>query len=137
MSLPTIPPVDAPAEKRIVIVDDSPAYGRELKRQIEALYPGRSTVEYYEDAFKAVAAMGPDLALLILDWEMPEFDGKKLLKVAVAKGLAKNKIVIISAHSADTLHTEFGATECLAVLAKGEERQREVLRMILESVHRK
>ena len=50
---------------------------------------------------------------------------------------SKNKVVIISAHSADTLHHEFGASECLAVLAKGEERQREVLQMILDSVHRK
>ena len=129
--------METAAPKRIVIVDDSPAFGRELQRQIEAKYPGRSKVEYYEDAFRAVAAFGPDVALLILDWEMPEFDGKKLLKVAMAKGLSKNKVVIISAHSADTLHHEFGASECLAVLAKGEERQREVLQMILDSVHRK
>jgi DNA-binding response OmpR family regulator len=125
------------ARKRIVIVDDSPAFGRELQRQIEAQYPDRSRVEYYDDAFAAVRSFGPDVALLILDWEMPEFDGKKLLKVALAKGLSKNKVVILSGHSADTLHTEFGSSECLAVLAKGEERQREVLRMILESVHRK
>jgi DNA-binding response OmpR family regulator len=123
--------------KRILIVDDSEAFGKELQKKIQEKYGDASRVEFYDDPFRAVAAFGPDVALLILDWEMPEFDGKKLLKVAVAKGISKNKVVIFSGHTAEDLHGEFAATECLAVLAKSEERQREVLQMILDSVHRK
>jgi DNA-binding response OmpR family regulator len=124
-------------KKRIIIVDDSSAFGKQLQREIQERYGDASSVEYYDDAFRAVGAFGPDVSLLILDWEMPEFDGKKLLRVAVAKGINKNRVVILSGHSADDLHGEFNTAECLAVLAKGEERQREVLQMILDSVHRK
>jgi DNA-binding response OmpR family regulator len=123
--------------KRIVIVDDNPSFGKALQHEIQSRYGDSIQVDYFDDAFQAVAAFNPDVALLILDWEMPEFDGKKLLKVAMAKGISKNRVVILSAHSADTLHGEFATAECLAVLAKGEERQREVLQMILDSVHRK
>ena len=124
-------------KKRIIIVDDSPAFGKQLQKEIQERYGEASTVEYYDDAFRAVAAFGPDVSLLILDWEMPEFDGKKLLRVATAKGINKNRVVILSGHTADDLHGEFNTAECLAVLAKAEERQREVLQMILDSVHRK
>lgn len=123
--------------KRILIVDDSAAFGKKLQREIQERYDGASTVEYYEDAFRALGSLGPDVSLLILDWEMPQFDGKKLLKVAVSKGVNKNRVVILSAHSAQELHDAFECAECLAVLDKGEERQREVLQMILDSVHRK
>jgi DNA-binding response OmpR family regulator len=123
--------------KKIVIVDDCETFGRELQKEIQSRYGDATSVEFYDDAYRAVASFGPDVSLLILDWEMPEFDGKKLLKVAVAKGISKNRVVICSAHTAEDLHGEFGTAECLAVLAKGEERQREVLQMILDSVHRK
>ena len=75
--------------------------------------------------------------LVLVDFEMPVLDGRKLVHFALQAGVAPKQIVLLSGHEADLLHEICPAGVCLAVLNKFEERQREVLDMILVSLSSK
>ena len=75
--------------------------------------------------------------LLLVDLEMPKFDGAKIYRYAMGAGIDKNRIVILSGREADYLHEHFPMGTCLAVLNKYEAKQKAVLSMIFSSLQKK
>ena len=123
--------------KRIVIVDDSPAYGDLWSNFINEAYPGMVNVEVYTHPYEALPKIDADIDLLIVDLEMPGMDGKKFVEYARQKNLPARRIVVTSSHSADELHERFRIGETIAVIQKTEAKQQEAFLMILDSVMRK
>ncbi len=123
--------------KRIVIVDDSPAYCDLWSNFINEAYPGMAAVETYSHPYEALPKIDANIDLLIVDLEMPGMDGKKFVEYARQKGLAAKRIIITSSHSADELHERFRIGETIAVIQKTEARQQEAFLMILDSVMRR
>lgn len=123
--------------KRVVVVDDSPTQCAAFARFLEERYPGQVSVETYTDPKAAIAALGPDVHLVLLDWEMPEMDGKAVLAEAIARGVDPKRIIVTSAHPADRLHEVFDATGCLCVIEKNEPEQQKAFLMILDSIMRR
>ncbi len=94
-------------------------------------------VETYTDPAEAVLAMAPNIHLLLLDWEMPEMDGKEVLAAARDGGVNLKRVIITSGHPADRLHEEFDDSGCLAVIEKAEPEQQAAFMMILDSIMRR
>ena len=120
----------------VLINDDNKAYLKFIRDSINDNFPNLQ-IETCDNAIQGLAAISAELDLLLLDLEMPDMDGKKLLAYAIKLGLNKNRIIILSAHSADFLHEQFPMGTCLAVLNKHEARQKIVLDMIFNSLHGK
>jgi two-component system chemotaxis response regulator CheB len=80
---------------KIMIVDDS-VMMRTVVRTFLAKVPGYEVVAFAENGKKALAELDkhPDLALILLDIEMPEMDGLEFLRYAKLK--SKAKVVILS-----------------------------------------
>ncbi len=123
--------------KRILIVDDHSAFCDHWRAFLEARYPGIAAVETFTDPIAALREIRTDIALLMLDLEMPSMDGKKVLEFAVAKGVERRRVVITSGRDADHLHEVFPAGDCLAVINKEEPAQQAAFLMILDSLMRK
>jgi len=122
--------------KRILYIDDDPAFLKEFDRNIRARFPGIEPLTC-QDPVKALTLIEPTLDLLLIDLEMPTLDGKKLLHYAIERGVNKKRIIIISSHEADYLHGLIGMGECLCVLNKHEVKQQKVLEMVLSSIEKK
>ncbi len=123
--------------RRILLIDDDPAFTRFLAAYIAENFP-LLQVETYNNpktALHFIMAGGYDL--MIIDLEMPDMDGLKLLRFAVSAGMDKNRIVILSGRDADFLHDICPMGTCLAVLNKFEARQKSVLDMVFNSLNRK
>ena len=86
---------------------------------------------------QGLAQINADLDLLLLDMEMPDLDGAKLLAYATSKGLDRSRIIILSGHDAEYLHKCFPMGQCLAVLNKHEARQKIVLDMVFDALQKK
>ena len=123
--------------KRVVIVDDSPAYGDLWSNFILERYPDRVDVETYKHPYDALPKVDATIDLLIVDLEMPGMDGKKFVDYARQKGLSPRRIIVTSSHSADELHQRFRIGETIAVVNKTEAKQQEAFLMILDSVMRR
>lgn len=123
--------------KRIVIVDDSPAYCDRWSAFIGERYADIAQVESYEHPYDALPKIDASIDLLIVDLEMPGMDGKKFVDYARQKGLSPRRIVVTSSHSSDELHQRFRIGETIAVINKTEARQQEAFLMILDSVMRR
>ena len=121
--------------KRIVIVDDSPAYRDLWSNFISERY--NVTVETYGHPYDALPKIDASIDLLIVDLEMPGMDGKKFVDYARQKGLSPRQIVVTSSHSAEELHQRFRIGETIAVIQKTEAKQQEAFLMILDSVMRR
>lgn len=122
--------------RRILIIDDDRSFLCYLQEYAQRCCPGLE-VAVYDNPIQGLAAIRADLELLLLDLEMPGVDGVKILGYAVAKGLSKNRIIILSGRDADYLHDLFPMGSCLAVLNKHEVRQKQVLDMIFQALQRK
>jgi CheY-like chemotaxis protein len=122
--------------KKVLIIDDDPAFVRMLTEFICERFPGLA-LSAYSSPLHGLAAITADLDLLLVDLEMPGIDGGKILAYATAKGLSKNRIIILSGRDADYLHRLFPMGSCLAVLNKHETRQQAVLEMILGALQKK
>jgi CheY-like chemotaxis protein len=120
----------------VLIIDDNKAYLKFIRGYVNENFPNLQ-IETCDNAIQGLAAISAGLDLLLLDLEMPDMDGKKLLAYAIKLGLNKNRIIILSGHSADFLHEQFPMGSCLAVLNKHEARQKIVLDMIFNSLHDK
>ena len=120
----------------ILLIDDDASFLELLEDYVADNYPSLH-VATCSDPIKCLVHITPDLDLLLLDLEMPNLDGSKVLSYALSKGLNKNRIVIVSGHDADYLHDRFPMGTCLAVLNKFEGRQKRVLDMIFKSLHLK
>lgn len=123
--------------KRILVVDDSPTQCAAFKQFLQQRYPGKVEVTTFSDPRQALAALGPHVHLLLLDWEMPEMDGKAVLEEAIRRGVHPKRIIITSAHPADRLHEVFDATGCLCVIEKHEPEQQKAFLQILDSIVRR
>jgi CheY-like chemotaxis protein len=128
---------DGGPAKRVVVVDDSPLQCAAWRRLLEARYGDRVHVESYTSPVEAATRLAPDIQLLLLDWEMPEMDGRELLEVARRTGVNLKRIIISSAHPAHRLHEAFDCTGCLAVIEKAEPEQHAAFLMILDSIMRR
>ena len=123
--------------KRVVIVDDSPAYCDLWSNFLVERYPDSAQVEAYSHPYDALPKIDDTIDLLIVDLEMPGMDGKKFVDYARQKGLSPRRIVVTSSHSADELHQRFRIGETIAVINKTDSRQQEAFLMILDSVMRR
>ena len=121
---------------RVVIVDDHEPFAIMWTDFLEWQYPGKAKVEFFTDPVKALAQIGPDIGLLLLDYEMPGLDGLKLLNFAVEKGVDKNKIIITSARSIEDLHKTFPEGSCLAVVNKDDPAHNKAFQQILDKIMR-
>lgn len=120
--------------KRVVIVDDSPAYGDLWSSFIQERYAGNVAVETYSHPYDALPKIDDSIDLLIVDLEMPGMDGKKFVEYARQKGVPPRRIVVTSSHSAEELHERFKIGETIAVINKTDSRQQDAFLMILDSV---
>ena len=123
--------------KRVVIVDDSPAYCDLWSNFLIERYPEKAQVEAYSHPYDALPKIDATIDLLIVDLEMPGMDGKKFVDYARQKGLSPRRIVVTSSHSADELHQRFRIGETIAVINKTDSRQQEAFLMILDSIMRR
>ena len=123
--------------KRIVIVDDSPAYCDLWSNFMAERYAEQARVETYSHPYDALPKIDDSIDLLIVDLEMPGMDGKKFVDYARQKGLSPRRIVVTSSHSADELHQRFRIGETIAVVNKTEAKQQEAFLMIIDSIMRR
>lgn len=122
--------------KKILIIDDDRLFLEYLSDYIRDRYPNLEILAY-DKALQGLAQINADLDLLLLDLEMPDMDGSKLLAYAAEKGLDRRRIIILSGRDADYLHKCFPMGQCLAVLNKHEARQKAVLDMIFNALQKK
>jgi DNA-binding response OmpR family regulator len=121
---------------KVLIIDDDAAFVKPLQAYITDRFPGLE-VQTCTDPVQGLAAVSADLALLLVDLEMPGIDGAKILAYATAKGLDKRRVIILSGRDADYLHQRFPMGCCLAVLNKYEAKQKAVLDMVFGSLQQK
>jgi two-component system, sensor histidine kinase and response regulator len=123
--------------RRVLVVDDSKVQCALWQKVLEDRYGDKVKVETYTDPAEAVLAMAPNIHLLLLDWDMPEMDGKEVLAAARDGGVNLKRVIITSGHPADRLHEEFDDSGCLAVIEKAEPEQQAAFMMILDSIMRR
>jgi CheY-like chemotaxis protein len=102
---------------KILLIDDDAVFLKLLEKYVEEHYPSLQ-VQTCTDPIKCLVNITDDLDLLLVDLEMPGLDGSKILSYAVANGVNKNRIVILSGRDAEYLHDRFPMGSCLAVLNK-------------------
>jgi CheY-like chemotaxis protein len=127
----------AARQKRVMIVDDSPAYCDLWSNFITERYPTRVEVETYSHPYDALPKIDETIDLLIVDMEMPGMDGRKFVDYARQKGIPPKRIIVTSAVSVDVLHERFRIGETIAVINKTEPKQQEAFLMILDSIMRR
>ena len=122
---------------RIILVDADELYGEQLATSIRDSYPLLEVEVYTDTAVAADVIRSGEVDLLILDPGLPEVQGRPLFQLALAAGIDKNRIVLLSAVDADSLHRNFPLGTFLAVMNKYEVKQQAVLRMIFMSLQKK
>ena len=122
--------------QKILMIDDDRTFLDYIETYIRKSFPALE-FKTCRDPFCGLAAINPDLSLLLLDLEMPGLDGSKLLAYAVKKGVQRHRIVILSNRDSEYLHKQFPMGSCLAVLNKHDLQQKAVLEMIFRSLQKK
>jgi DNA-binding response OmpR family regulator len=122
--------------KKILVIDDDRLFLEFLTSYVSERYPNLEILTF-DNSLRGLAQISTDLDLLLLDLEMPNLDGSKLLAYAIEKGVDKRRIIILSGRDADYLHKCFPMGQCLAVLNKTEVRQKAVLDMVFDSLQKK
>jgi len=123
--------------KRVVIVDDSPAFCELWSNMMEQRYGDAVAVETYKHPYDALPRIDEGIDLLIVDLEMPGMDGQKFVEYSRQKGVPGRRIIVTSSHHSDELHRRFRIGETIAVINKTEAKQQEAFLMILDSVLKK
>jgi CheY-like chemotaxis protein len=129
--------MSAGTQRRVLVIDDSRFQCAAWRKLLEERYGDKVAVETYTDPEEAVPGMAPDIHLMLLDWEMPEMDGKEVLAATEEAGVNLKRVIITSGHPADRLHEEFDDSGCLAVIEKAEPEQQAAFLMILDSIMRR
>lgn len=122
--------------KKILLIDDDRLFLEFLTDYVSERYPNLEILTS-DNPLQGLAQINADLDLLLLDLEMPNLDGSKLLSYAIEKGLDKKRIIILSGRDAEYLHKCFPMGICLAVLNKNEARQKIVLDMVFDALQKK
>ena len=122
--------------KQVLLIDDDRLFLAFLTHYVRERFPNLEIITC-DSALSGLAKISADLDLLLLDLEMPDLDGSKLLSYAIEKGVDKRRIIILSARDADHLHERFPMGRCLAVLNKNEARKRVVLDMVFDALQKK
>jgi CheY-like chemotaxis protein len=121
----------------VLVVDDSRFQCAALRRLLEIRFGERVAVETYTEPQAAVDHLGPDVDLLLLDWEMPNLDGAAVLEEARRRGMDLKRVIVRSGHPAEELHRRFDGRGCLCVIEKGEAEQGAAFLMILDGIVRR
>jgi CheY-like chemotaxis protein len=121
---------------RILLIDDDNAFLKLIESYVDEHYPHLDVLTC-NDPIRCLVNITDNLDLLLVDLEMPGLDGSKVLSYAVAKGLSKNRIIILSGRDTDYLHEKFPLGSCLAVLNKNDGKQKGVLDMVFKSLEKK
>lgn len=121
---------------KILIIDDDQVFLEYLQEYIREYFP-LLQVKTCTNPLLALRAIRKDLDLLIVDLEMPQMDGCKVISYAIDAGVEKSRIILLSSHDADYLHDHFPMGTCLAVMNKYEAGQKAVLDMIFSSLQKK
>jgi len=122
--------------KKILLIDDDRLFLEFLSDYVQERFPDLNILAF-QDPAQALPRINADLDLLLLDLEMPNLDGGKLLAYAIDKGVDRRRIIILSGRDAEYLHRRFPMGRCLAVLNKHEARQKAVLDMIFDALQKK
>jgi CheY-like chemotaxis protein len=125
---------DARPSKRIVIIDDSQAFGQLWAGMLRERYGARASVEVYGHPYDALPRIDRSIDLLVADLEVPGMDGEELIDYARRQGIPPGRIVVMSTLPAEELHQRFRLGEAIAVINKTEPEQQQAFLMILESV---
>lgn len=123
-----------PPSKRVLIVDDSPAFCELWANIMEERYGELAAVETYRHPYDALPLIDSSIDLLIVDLEMPGMDGQKFVAYAREKGVVARRIIVTSSHPAEELHRRFRIGDTIAVINKTEPKQQEAFLMILDSI---
>ena len=122
--------------KKVLLIDDDRLFLEFLTNYVSERCPNLEILAF-DNSLQGLAQINADLDLLLLDLEMPDLDGSKLLAYAIEKGVDKRRIIILSGRDADYLHECIPMGQCLAVLNKTEARQKVVLDMVFDSLQKK
>lgn len=122
---------------KILLVDDDRYFNSRLQSHVAEHYPCLSMVTCTNPLDALLMIRVEKYDLLLIDYEVPPFDGQKMLQYALQAGVERSKIVLLSGHDASFLHRVCPSGRCLAVLNKFETAQREVLDMIFASLNEK
>ncbi len=126
-----------PRTGMILLIDDDPVFTRLLENYIAEQFP-LLAVSVCNNPLNALACITRQpYDLILIDFEMPNIDGRKLLTFAVQAGIDKNRVVILSSRDPDYLREHCPMGSCLAVLNKHEVRQKAVLDMLFASISQK
>lgn len=120
-----------------MIVDDYKPFCLRWADFLASNYPGKAIIQIFTNPFCAFPHLDTDISLLLIDYEMPQIDGKKFLEYAASKGVNRSRIIITSAKDSNELHKIFPPGSCLAVINKDDPAQNKVFLMILDSVMKK
>ncbi len=120
-------------KKTIIIVDDNKLFLELLKNKIEKQYDCFNIVTI-DNAVEIIPLLQKNFELLIVDWEMPQLNGKKILNYTKKIGIPYYKIVIVSSKNAEELHKHFKKGEVLSVINKTDVNQMNALYMIIENI---
>ncbi|MBI2981259.1 MAG: response regulator [Deltaproteobacteria bacterium] len=119
---------------QVMIIDDYPLFCRFWQKFLKGRYGDRIQVSVSTSSQEALKKISRDVSLILLDWHMPELDGKAFLKKATEQGVGPEKMIIFSGSPVETLHEEFNFGDCLAVIEKGAKDQEEVLIKIFDDL---
>ena len=104
----------------VLIVDDHPSFRLSARRMLEAA-GGYEVLGEAEDGASAIAAvreLGPDLVLL--DIQLPDFDGFEVANRLCAGGAKCPKIVFMSTRESSDFGDEIAASPARGFVTKGE-----------------
>lgn len=122
------------APLKILIVDDDKEDSFLWERTLKKRFQDQVAVETCTDGNEALKRIDSNLALLLLDWHMPSIDGREIAQLLRQKGFETKKIVVLSGAKSEDLHKRFPMGDCLAVIQKGDPRQREILLEIVNEL---